>query len=264
MSEPLLSSWIELDGAFNARDLGGLPTGDPDRRTRRGVLLRADALDGLSVADVAVLVEEWALGHVVDLRSAGERAERGRGLLGGHGAVVYSELEVIRDADLERRRLDRAARMEAGMDPAEIIGEGYVELLQLGARAFVGAFEGMLRPGGVPALIHCSAGKDRTGVLAALLLGAVGVPRDVIVADYAATGERMAGVLARLQEARHFQGLAANLPAFALDAQAASMAHFLDRLDAEWGGPASWLEAHGAPAGAVARWRDLFTEVVPA
>ncbi len=264
MTEPLLPTWIELEGAFNARDLGGLPTREPDRRTRRGVLLRADALDGLSAADVAVLVEEWALGHVVDLRSAGERAERGRGLLGDHAPLVYTELEVIRDADLERRRLARVARMEAGMEPAEIIGEGYVELLELGARAFVGAFEGMLRPGGVPALIHCSAGKDRTGVLAALLLDAVGVPRDAVVADYAATGERMEGVMARLQEAQHFQGLAANLPAFTFEAQAASMAHFLDRLHAEWGGAEAWLEAHGAAAGAVARWRELFTEVLPA
>ena len=109
-------------------------------------------------------------------------------------------------------------------------------------------------------MVHCSAGKDRTGVLVALLLGAVGVPDAVIVADYAATGERMQPVIARLQEAQVFQGLAAELPAFTFDAQPASMAHFLDRVAADWGGVAGWFEAHGAPTGALQRWRELFTE----
>jgi len=113
--------WIELDGAYNVRDLGGLParTGV----TRSGVLLRADALDALTNDDVACLVEQRSLAHVFDLRSQSERDQRGRGRL-GTTEVAYSELEVIVEADLQRRRQERSAAFAAGADPEEVLAAG--------------------------------------------------------------------------------------------------------------------------------------------
>ena len=111
-------SWIDLAGAHNVRDLGGLRAGP--RRTRPNVLLRADALDGLTAADVTELVEARGLAHVVDLRSGHERVERGRGALGAT-PVRYTEVEVIGPDDLARRAETRAAvvrrRAAAGADP---------------------------------------------------------------------------------------------------------------------------------------------------
>jgi protein tyrosine/serine phosphatase len=248
-----VADWIELEGAHNVRDVGGLPAGN--RRTRPGVLLRSDGLDALTAADVSRLVTDRGLLHVVDLRSASERRERGRGLLGA-ASVRYYDVEVITEADLERRRLSRAAQFESGADPIEIMASGYEELLRLGAAAFAAVLERLVEPGGTPALVHCSAGKDRTGVLVALLLAAAGVERAAIVADYAATQERMDRVFGRLRSAQQFEAMKAQLPTFAMEAQPETMARFLDHVDAAWGGAAAWFEAQGVGSAVVARWRE--------
>lgn len=247
--------WIALEGAYNARDVGGLPT-TTGGRTRSGVLLRSDALDGLTVADVEHLVATVGLAHVVDLRSSAERDERGRGRL-GHASITYSELQVFDADDLVRRRELRAEAHASGRDAVEIMAEGYVEILELGAPSFLAAFARMTEPGGVPALVHCAGGKDRTGVFVALLLDVAGVERSAIVADYAATAERMPALMEHLRRADQFQALAAQLPAFVFEAQAETMVAFLDHLDARWGGAASFLRANGVGDDALERWRSL-------
>jgi len=250
--------WIELDGAANARDVGGLPAAGG--RTRSNVLLRADALDALSPGDVAELAGRRGLRHVVDLRSDGERAERGRGLLGERGGIRYTELQIIDEAQLLQRRQEREQMLADGVPIAHIMADGYVQLLEWGAASFVEAFRAVVADDGVPALVHCSAGKDRTGVLVALLLGAGGVEPDAIVADYAATGQRMGAVIARLETASIFAGLAAALPAFTFDAHPETMARFLGHLGRHWGGPAGWLGAQGVTDAEVERWRRMLID----
>jgi protein-tyrosine phosphatase len=255
MSTSAWPAWIELDGAYNVRDLGGLPA--RGGVTRSGVLLRADALDALTEADVAHLVDELSLAHVFDLRSQAERDQRGRGRLGTTG-VVYSELEVISGDDVQRRRDDRFAAFAAGDAPEEILALGYVELLELGRHAFAMALARLLEPGGTPALVHCAAGKDRTGVLVALLLAAAGVESDAIVADYAATQDRMAPIIERLAAAQAYQEMAEQVPAFVFEARAGTMEQFLVLLDERWGGAAEFFVANGAAPDAVEAWRAMF------
>jgi protein-tyrosine phosphatase len=250
-----LPAWIQLDGAYNVRDLGGLPANDGV--TRSGVLLRADALDALTEADVARLVEELGLAHVFDLRSQAERDQRGRGRLGTTG-VVYSELEVVAQADLERRRDERSAAFVSGGEPEEILALGYAELLDLGRVAFATALTRIVASGGTPALVHCAAGKDRTGVLVALLLDAAGVEREAIVADYAATQERMARIIERLASATAYQTMAEQVPGFVFEARAGTMQQFLALLDERWGGAVEFFVANGADPAAVDEWRAMF------
>jgi len=243
---------IALQGAHNVRDLDGLAAGEAS--TRPGVLLRSDALDALTPADVDVLVDEYHLAHVIDLRSRAERIEKGRGLL-GRTAVRYSDLDVIDEAHLARRQGNRASSFAAGIDPNVIIADGYVELLELGAPAFVAALERIAAPGGVPALVHCAIGKDRTGVLVALLLGAAGVERDAIVADYALSHQTMSHVREQLEQSEAFQALARQIPAFVFDATPQTMELFLDRLDARWGGAAGYFASNGVDPGLIDQWR---------
>ena len=245
-------AWIELDGAHNARDLGGLRAGDA--RTRSGVLLRSDALHELSAADVTHLVDVVGLAHVVDLRSGAERLERGRGPLGSTG-VRYTELEVIGPDVLARRAETRAASFAAGLSPAAILSDGYVELLDLGAAAFTKAFAAIVEPGGVPALVHCAIGKDRTGVLIALCLDAAGVDRAEIVADYARSGERMAPIIARWTEANPSSGLTEQLAAFTAMAVPETMEQVLAHLHERWGGAGGYLMANGQSPEVIERWR---------
>jgi protein tyrosine/serine phosphatase len=251
-------NWIDLEGAHNVRDLGGLPT-TGGAVTRPGVLLRSDALDALTDADVQRLVDGVGLAHVVDLRSNRERVERGRGALGTSG-VTYSELEVIDDKDVDRRRDTRASAFSAGTDPDTIIATGYAELLDLGRSAFVEAVNAVAAPGGTPALVHCTAGKDRTGVLVALLLDVAGVEREAIVADYAATHERMPAIVERIRSASAYQEVAEEVPAFVFGATEATMRHFLTHLDETWGGGEAYFEANGAAPSTLATWRARFVE----
>jgi protein-tyrosine phosphatase len=239
------------------RDLGGLPASGGT--TRSGVLLRSDALDGLTEADVEHLVDVIGLAQVVDLRTAQERAERGRGRLDDRG-VSYAEVEVFNHEALERRRARRGQRVLEGADPIEVMAEGYRELLAVGGRRFVTAIERITDPGGTPALVHCSAGKDRTGILVALLLDLAGVERAAVIADYAATALRMVAVMERLLAAESFQRVAHEVPAFVYEARAETMERFLAELEAEYGGVASFLTAHGLTSARVERWRSLFIE----
>jgi len=249
--------WIDLEGAHNVRDLGGLPA--TEGRTRGGVLLRSDALDQLTAADVERLVGDVGLAHVVDLRSATERSERGRGPLGGT-PVRYTEVEVIGPDDLARRAHARAAAFAAGEPPAQVIADGYVELLELGAPAFAAAFGAIVAPGGTPALVHCAIGKDRTGVLTALLLDAAGVERDAIVADYAHTGERMAPIIERWIVNNPSSGMREQVAAFTATAAPETIAHVLAVLSERWGGAADYFVANGQPASAVDAWRQRFVD----
>jgi protein-tyrosine phosphatase len=249
--------WIELEGAHNVRDLGGLAA--DGARTRAGVLLRSDALHELTAADVEQLVDVVGVAHVVDLRSSAERSERGRGALGST-AVRYTELEVIGPDVLARRAATRAAAFAAGLDPARILSDGYVELLELGAQAFTEAFGRIIEPGGTPALVHCAVGKDRTGVLIALLLDAAGVDRDEIVADYARTGERMAPIIARWTTTNPSSGLTEQLAAFTAMAVPETMEHVLEHLHDRWGGGAGFFIAHGQSPEAIDLWRARLVE----
>jgi protein tyrosine/serine phosphatase len=248
--------WIDLEGAANARDVGGLPAAG-GRATRPGVLVRSDAVHELTEADVAVLVERVGVRHVIDLRAPGERVEQARGRLGRTTTIVYSELDVVSDAVIEQRRRDREAAFARGDEPAAILAEGYLQLLEHGRSAFVRALDRLVAPGGTPALVHCSAGKDRTGVLVALLLDAADVEAPAIVADYAATDERMAGVRDRLAAMAVHAQLATETPGMLLAAHAATMELFLGRLHAEHGGGACWFLDAGAPAEALDAWREL-------
>lgn len=253
--------WIDLEGAHNVRDLGALPAGSGV--TRHGVLLRSDALDELTAEDVRRLVDELDLAHVVDLRSGSERLERGRGRLGASG-VRYTEPEVIGPADLARRAEVRAAAVAAGHPPTQILSEGYIELLDIGAGAFVEAFERIVEPGGAPALVHCAIGKDRTGVLVALLLDAAGVDRAAIATDYGRSGERMEPIIARWlspeRAPQRRRAMTEQLAAFTATSAPETMDLVLAHLDQRWGGGAEFLVHHGASPRRIEDWRRLLVD----
>ncbi|APE34392.1 hypothetical protein BOX37_10980 [Nocardia mangyaensis] len=228
---------LPLRGAVNARDLGGLRTAD-GRRVRRLRVLRSDLLTELDTDDVDFLLGDCGLRTIIDLRAPGEITTDGSGRMADRVTVHNTH---VHGAD--RVRLDLAA-----VSPEGNIVERYVQYLDHSSANIAAALDLLATAEHLPALVHCAAGKDRTGVVIALLLALVGVRADDIVADYAATTPNIAALRARSARARTARaGSVAvdRLPAWVFAADASTMRQFLAHLDAEHGGAVGWATRAG-------------------
>jgi protein-tyrosine phosphatase len=173
---PTPSRSVALTGVFNFRDLGGYGAAD-GRTIRWHTLFRADGLDRLTPADVEVL-RPFGLRTVVDLRMAHELDERGHFPVHTY-PVTFHNLSVM------DRSWDREQAAASPQAPAEFLHERYTEMLLEAGPRYAEALRLLAATDAMPAVFHCAAGKDRTGLLAMLVLGALGVAHDDIVEDYA-------------------------------------------------------------------------------
>ena len=123
--------------------------------------------------------------------------------------------------------------------------EHYLDYLRLAAPRVVAALDLLASPGALPALFHCAAGKDRTGVLAAIVLEMNGVEREAIIADFALTNERLHAVAQRLIRLPTYERGMRQMSWQALQADPQTMRDFLLRVDETFGGPSAWAVAHG-------------------
>ena len=238
---------MSVEGSSNVRDLGGLPLVDGGQ-TVFGVFYRSDTVQEWTEADSQAW-RDRRLGLVVDLRTPREAEQEGRGPLVDAGEVRYLNAPLLPDEAFVRGEDDlvvaddtRDARVARYLD--YLSGEGGRNLVRA-VEALAAADE--------PALFHCAAGKDRTGVLAAFLLEVAGVEREAVVEDYALTMERLDAVVARL----------ARLPTYARDmadrdrshhlAEPGTMQGLLAALDARHGGARAWLLEHGVGEDTVGR-----------
>ena len=172
---------VRLDAVHNFRDMGGYPTVD-GRTTRWGTLFRADGLYRLTDADLEV-VRALGLRTVIDLRTPRELDERGTFPHHRH-PVDFHHVSVI----TRTWNHDEAERYD---DAADFLEYAYLSMLDDVPEQFGRAFELLAAPDALPAVFHCAAGKDRTGLLAMMVLGSIGVLDEYIVADYAMTEEGM-------------------------------------------------------------------------
>jgi protein-tyrosine phosphatase len=175
---------IALEGAVNFRDLGGYVTSN-GQRTRWRVLFRADGLGELTEADLAV-VRELGIRTVVDLRS-GYEVEQSRFNVDAHpvGFHHFPFIDQLPDVEEWDRR-------------PGLLAAQYKEMLDDAGPQIVSALEVLADPAAHPAVFHCTAGKDRTGLLSALVLSLLGVPEESVVDDYALSGAPMERLRAKL------------------------------------------------------------------
>jgi protein-tyrosine phosphatase len=250
-------AWIDLDGAVNVRDLSALPTADGQSTAARR-LLRGDNLQDLSPSDVRLLVEDIGLTTVVDLRSPAEVASEGPGPLTRVDSVRHAYLSVLPErgtatdaaADALAMRRDGARSRY----PDDIRAGYYLGYLEDRPEHVVQALRSVAQAPGAT-LVHCAAGKDRTGVVVALALSAVGVRQDAVVADYVATAERMDAVLDRLRSSKTYATDIDKEPAENHMPRAKTMTVFLEQVDSRYGGVLRWLSGRGFGAGDVAALR---------
>ncbi|MDO8863986.1 tyrosine-protein phosphatase [Haliea sp. E1-2-M8] len=172
---------IALVGGRNFRDLGGYPAID-GRITRWRTLYRSGSLARLTSADVEILTG-MGIQAVYDLRNERERATEPHHWPDSTDLLVYQ-----RDYNSSGAELSRLLDMPwvKGSDAHQAMMNNYRELPYEQAEAYKALFEG-IATGNLPLLFNCSAGKDRTGIAAALLLDLLGIDRDVILDDYILT-----------------------------------------------------------------------------
>lgn len=221
-----------LEGSHNVRDLGGLVTGD-GQLVRTGRVFRSDYPTFAVVADGAA-IRDLGLRTVVDLR---------RGFEADAECVSWSEHGV----DYHRCPIT-AAGGEASWSAR------YRGYLAQRPETVVEAVRRIANATGHPVLFHCAAGKDRTGVIAAVLLQLLGVSDEDIVADYLLSADHLAPVLARLSGIAYYAEAFGDLDQEHQRPQADHMNGFLQWLSG-CGGAETWLLAHGVPREEIEQFR---------
>lgn len=223
-----------LGGIHNIRDLGGQPIAGGGE-TREGVFLRGDALRGLDSNALRALLDA-GLVTIVDLRSYGE-VEEGPNPLAAHGAVDYHHLPLYDGLQtIEAMALGHAGGFDMGLRyraGLEQCGPAFAKALRLLAES-----EGM-------ALFHCTAGKDRTGIMAALLLGNAGVSAEHVAEDYGWTASHGAGLIDVLRARALARGSDPDHAERVLGSAPPTMLATLAWLEQEFGGATGYMEHIG-------------------
>jgi protein tyrosine/serine phosphatase len=273
MTSTRTGRWVPLEGTTNTRDLGGLPTRDGGA-TVRGRVLRSDNLQTLTPADVDRLVGELGLTDVIDLRTTAEILLEGRGPLRDVPTVTHRHFTLLperglrtdvfaveEDHDEVRSRLPadwgesllpRQTAPGAEDEPPAV--RYYLGYLTDGADNVLAALRA-LSAGTGAAVVHCAAGKDRTGVVCALALAVADVEPEAIIADYAQTAEVIDALVAKLAASPTYVEDMTTRDAASHTPRAETMRRVLEVLDDRHGGPVGWLTERGFGPGEQAALR---------
>jgi protein tyrosine/serine phosphatase len=237
--------WLDLDGAVNARAV--VP----------GVLLRADNLQSLTARDIRRLVDDEGLEVVVDLRTDVEVRLEGPGPMTREPAVRIEHRSLYPDSggntDLETDAVKPWYQTDEDepLDASPIV-RAYMSYLRRRPDSVTGSARTIAGTEGA-VLVHCAAGKDRTGLVVAIALDAAGVDRELIVADYLATAERIEAILARLVSSSTYRSELEGHSARRHAPVPGTMERVFELVDERFGGSASWLSANGLGAHDITR-----------
>ncbi|WP_152545406.1 tyrosine-protein phosphatase [Microbacterium sp. CH12i] len=224
---------VALEGMHNVRDLGGLPV--PAGTTRFGKVFRGDfpiALTGATSAAEAGL----PIHSIVDLR---------RGSEAGREQIDHESLGI------------RFTTSSLVTDHGTSWTATYYDYLVDGPDEIILAVRTVMDDAENGVYFHCAAGKDRTGVIAALLLDVLGVEHPLIVEDFLLTDVGIANILERLRAVPGYEGVLAGRTLDQHRPQVAKIEALLESLNEDWSGAEGWLLAHGLPLEVIERFRAL-------
>lgn len=230
---------IELPGVHNLRDLGGLPVAGRGT-TATGRLFRSEFAI-FAAAPGENPTNPLGLRTVVDLRRHNETR---------HERVEWASVGVT------------YVQAPLALAGGNTFSEGYGLYLTGRADAFVLAVRTLADPANHPGLFHCAAGKDRTGVVAAVLLELLGVDRGEILADYVLSERTLEHVLARMVNEEPYRTMITSATFDQLRPKSETLLGFFGWLDREHGGAQSWLEQNGMTSDEITAFRSAM--IVPA
>lgn len=232
---------FDWEGCFNARDLGGLPMADGGT-TKHGAFLRGDTLCELTEDGRRSLLED-GVRTIVDLRSADELEREPN---------PFENIEGVR---YEHRPLNDPG-VTSRISQIDDATERYRVMLDENGRR-IAAIMNVIATSPRAVLFHCFAGRDRTGIIAAILLRLAGVADEAIVADYAISDERLATRYDRWREKLN-DVQRTRLDQSIVEADA-TIRGTLDHLDEKYGGVEAYLLKHGLDPAAIGRLRSDLT-----
>jgi protein-tyrosine phosphatase len=239
-----------FEGCFNFRDIGGYPTKE-GKKIKKGIYFRTGRQDRMSEKDLAEL-KNLKISTQIDLRKPEEILDQGKGPLENMGAD-YINIPIIPDGGS-----DQLSRL---VGDTGISGKRYLGYLEFGPESWLKIFEILANKDSLPVVLHCTAGKDRTGVSTAFLLSVLGVDRDLIEADYKLTNldtERQADFI---ENSGGFpEGVDREAMILAAGVPEDAMAVFLDGVESRWGSVLGYLEEIGITKNQMNVIRDNFLE----
>ena len=224
-----------FEGCFNFRDIGGYPNQE-GKRVKKGLYFRAGRQDRMTDEDLLRL-SDLQISTQIDLRRPDEALEQGKGPLKAMGAR-YINIAVIPEGGT-----DQLSRL---VGDTGISGKRYLGYLEFGPSSWLKMFEIFADAGSLPVVLHCTAGKDRTGVSTAFLLAVLGVSRDLIEADYLLTNldtDRQADFIE--STAGYPEGVDRESMLLAAGVPEDAMKDFLDGVEANWGSAVGYLQEIG-------------------
>ena len=239
---------LDFDAVTNFRDLGGYRTRD-GRRVAWRRIFRSGYLHHMTGADVARL-REIGIASVLDLRTARDPDQRQEVALLESAGIRYHNVPFVTGNSRERE-----LRV---YDDFLSMGEEYVYRMRHEefGRHVVEALELIAENGSLPLLFHCHAGKDRTGILAAVLLGALGVVEEDIIGDYTLTAPHIEALHNRMKNDPATPQDILALPGYVWEAAPESMSLFLATIESDYGSAAGYLAAQGADDSLVQRLKN--------
>jgi protein-tyrosine phosphatase len=245
---------IQFEGILNFRDMGGYRArGGRTIAWRR--LFRSGEMHHMTGNDAARLGGEIGIKTVIDLRSSNAQEKTGAGLLGQTEIKIVSlPCAVVFDGDTEQGMT--AAKKFSGLEEAF----NYQIRLKNYSGSLIKAMEIIADTKNHPVVFHCNAGKDRSGILAALILSILGVMKHDIINDYAMTDQYMKAFIDRWNSDTETAGVLDDLPAYHLRAVPESMEIFLNALKKDHGSVEGYLKAQGADATLVNRLEKALLE----
>ena len=238
-----LDRFIPLEGCYNFRDLGGYPTRD-GRTVKWRRLFRSDALHHMTDGDVEYVANALGVITVVDLRNPDQIQNC------PIPSAQYHNIPFIEG-------MATGVLSNTDQDPVERLTATYLWILRIAGEQIAYALTTLAKGDNLPAVVHCSAGKDRTGVLSALVLGILGVSEKDIIEDYTITNQVITEIIHRVSAVPGNEHLRSR-PATYFQAHPKVMEGVLEEIQSAYGDAVSYVQAQGVSESTISQLqRDL-------